>query len=79
MPNVKIILDKDETQEEAENMLLKALTSHVNGDIHVKESFEDPAMIDAWNRLSKLHDDVYKDMIAEINDALDSEYQDGYK
>jgi hypothetical protein len=78
MADVKIILEKGETQQEAEEALLKALNSHSSGDIHFTESFEDPAMVDATHKMEKMHKDMYNEMIREINEALDDEYSDGF-
>lgn len=74
---VKIILEKHETMEEAEETLYKALDLHRTGDIHLQESFDDPAMIDVSQRMEKIYEDIYKEMMEEITDALDEDYS-GY-
>lgn len=71
MPKVKIQLNKHETIEEADEALLKALLHHVNGDVHLKESFDDPAMVDISQRMADMHEKVYKEMLQEIIEALD--------
>lgn len=75
MPQVKILLEPGETQEQAEEILLKALKHKQSLD--PEESFGDPAMTDMSHKLFKAHADMYPDMIAEINEALDAEYLDG--
>ena len=77
MAKVKIELDKDEDILEADETLFKALNHHRNGDAHLTESFDDPAMVDASRKLFKVHEDIYKDLIQEINEELDKEYMDG--
>jgi hypothetical protein len=74
MAKVKIFLDENETLEDAEDTLRKALDLHVSGDIHDGESFSDPAMIDTAVILERLHEDMYKKMIAEILQTLDRDY-----
>jgi len=78
MAKVKIILDKDETLEDAEADIVKAINHHSSGDVHSEEQFLDPAMIDVANRLEKLHQDEYKALLNEIFDALDGDYSNGY-
>ncbi len=74
MAEVKITLDKDETELDAHIALSKALDLQNSGDTHIRESFEDAAMIDASQQMAKVHDDIYTDMMQEIRDALDQEY-----
>lgn len=71
---VKIILDKNETVEEAEELLFKALDLHRTGEVHTRESFDDPAMVDIEDRVLKSYSDMHKDMLEEISEALDEEY-----
>lgn len=71
---IKIILDKDQTKEEAEDLLFKALELHKNGEVHIDESFDDAAMIDTENRLKTIHSKIYADMLEEINEALEEQY-----
>jgi len=73
MPKVKIILEKGETPEQAEELLLKAFEAKSNGDIH-SEDFSDPAMSNALARMLKIHEDNYEAMLQEILQALDEEY-----
>ena len=74
MTKVKIFLEKYEDELDAHIALSKALDLHNSGDIHVRETFEDPAMIDVSQQLDKAHKDIYTDMIREIQDELDKEY-----
>jgi hypothetical protein len=73
MPNVKIFLDKDETPEQAEDLLFKAMESQRNGDIH-QDEFSDPAMRDLLDRMQKIYKDSYDELLQEIMEALDKEY-----
>ncbi len=77
MPKIKVLLEKGETVFEAENLLLKALSSHTTGELHEEDRFEDPAMQDLVIRLEEEHSKMFKDMLSEIQEALDSEYQNG--
>ncbi len=74
MAKVKIFLDKDETMQEAEESLFKALNHHSSGDVHEEESFADPAMTDLFNKLQQLHKTIYAEMLMDINDVLDQDY-----
>ena len=74
MAKVKILLEKGEDEIDAHVALTKALDLHNSGDIHLRESFEDPAMIDVSQQMMKVHNDIYTDMIQEIQDELDKEY-----
>lgn len=74
MPKVKILLEKGEDELDAHIALYKALDLHNSGDIHMRESFEDPAMIDASQQMDKIHKDIYQDMIQEIQGELDKEF-----
>lgn len=78
MAKIKVILENGETILDADNKLLKALNHHASGDIHIKESFEDPVMIDVTHFMESEYQKIYKDMIQEINDVLDEEYANGY-
>ena len=73
MTKIKILLDKNETPEEAEEILYKALNAQRNGDIHT-EDFSDPAMVDVVSVMEKFHKYIYVDMMREIQEVLDREY-----
>lgn len=74
MAKVKIFLEKGESMADAEEMLSKALKLHSSGDIHVEESFDDPAMIHAAERMQNIHEDIYDDMLKEILEEINKEY-----
>jgi hypothetical protein len=78
MPKIKVILEKGETAFEADNLLFKALNSHNTGELHEGDAFDDPAMQDLINRVEAEHAKMFKEMMSEINDALDEEYHNGY-
>ena len=78
MAKIKIILEKGETEREAEESLLKAITSHNSGEVHT-EGFDDQAMNDVTMTMEQLHEKMYQEMLEEINDALDSEYRNGHE
>lgn len=73
MAEVKILLQKGESIDDAEDLLFKALTKKLNPE----ESFNDPAMIDLSEHVMRIHKQMYVDMIREISDALDAEFSDG--
>lgn len=78
MAKIKVELEPGEDILSADEALFKALDHHRSGDAHLRESFDDPAMVDLSKRLFQAHEDIYEDMINEINEALDEDYQDGY-
>lgn len=78
MAKVKIFLEEDETLQEAEDSLFKALNHHNSGDVH-GESFQDPAMVSVANKLEDLHSKMYHSMLQDIFEALDQDFsQNGY-
>ena len=74
MSKVTIVLEGDETHDEVEDNLLKALTSKVSGDIHAKEKFDDPALQHVAQTMERLHREIYQEMIEEIQEALVKEH-----
>ena len=74
MARVKILLDKNETLDEVDSLLLKAMDLHTSGDVHDDEMFEDPAMADVNQRMNDIQKRIYDEMIEEIIMELDSEY-----
>lgn len=74
MAKVKIILEKGETQHEAEQALAKALNHHASGDVHSSHSFQDPAMVDCSNRMEEIFKRINQEMLQEIGEALDEDY-----
>ncbi len=77
MANVKIMLGKDETVEEAKDALFKALNTQRNGDSHT-ENFSDPAMRNTISRMQEAYRKIYNEMVQEIFEELDREYSDGH-
>lgn len=80
MAKVKIILNPGETQQDAEDSLLKALQHHNSGDVHSSHTFQDPAMVAVAEKLELEGQKIYQDMMTEIFEELDKDYHtDGYK
>lgn len=75
MSKVKIFLGKNETIEDAELDLFKALNHHVSGEVHQSDNFEDPAIKASADQLEIIHKKIYKEMIDEINLELEKEYK----
>ena len=76
MAKIQIFLDKDETPEQAEDLLFKAIESQRNGELH-QDEFSDPAMKNALDRMEKIYKDNYAELLQEIMQALDEEYDNG--
>lgn len=68
----KIILEKNETRDEAEEVLLKALESHRTGSSH-SEEFPDKTMEHVANKLKNKHQSMFREMLREIDQLLDEE------
>jgi len=71
---IKIIIPKGMDPLEADMQLLKALNHHANGGVHSQESFDDPAMVDLSEKVITAHERMYADMLEEIFEVLDPEY-----
>jgi phosphopantetheinyl transferase (holo-ACP synthase) len=67
---VRIELEKGETREDAKEALLKALNSQRNGSAH-GDQFPDPAMEYMANKLKKRYNEIWTEMLQEINEELD--------
>lgn len=76
MADVKIILQKGETPEQAEELIFKAFEAQRTGEMH-KEEFNDPAMVDLINRMQMLHEAEYELMMQEIAQVIDEEHHNG--
>ncbi len=76
MSKVKIYLAPGETLRDAEDSLLKALNHHNSGDVHV-ETFQDPAMDNVADRMISAHSKIYQEMLQEIFEELDKDYNSG--
>ena len=77
MTKVKVIAEKGESLDEAEEKLYKALNAHRTGDLHT-EDFSDPAMKDLVERMTLKHEIIYKEMMDEIFEVLDEEYNGNF-
>jgi hypothetical protein len=77
MAKVKVYTEGDETHFDVDRDLYKALDHHASGDVHMRESFDDPAMVALSRKLDNLHEQIYKDMLEEIQAVLDEEYEGG--
>ena len=69
---VDITLDQDETIEEAEDNLFKALSHQRQGDTH-KEDFHQPSARAVCKKLISAHAKTMKAIYQEIEEALDEE------
>lgn len=74
MAKVKIFLEENETVQDAEDSLFKALNHHNSGDVHASHTFQDPAMVAVADRMEDIHKKIYQDMMTEIFEVLDKEY-----
>ena len=74
---IKIQLDKNQTPEEADNSLFKALSLHANGDAH-EDKFDDPVMQDLLDDLERKFAEMLSGTMAEIHNELDMEHTDDY-
>jgi hypothetical protein len=72
MASVKIILENGESEEEAQELLVKALTSQDEGVSH-KETFHQPAARDVVDRLMSEYDKMMDSMLREILELIDNE------
>lgn len=72
MAVVKILLEDNETPEEAEEMLLKALTHHSAGGEH-KEDFTQPAARDVVHTLLNEHSKMWNNILKEIFEVIDED------
>lgn len=69
---VKIELDKNQTREEAEELLYKALDSHRKGAQHGEE-FQDPVMAELYSEMKANYGEIYYSMLDQINALIDKE------
>jgi len=78
MAKIKIHLEKHETPELVDEMLIKALALHTNGDVHEGEKYGDVAIQNVVDYLSSLWENEWKELSEEIAEALRSEYEKDY-
>ncbi len=69
---VKIERDSDQTEDEAEELLFKALSAQRNGNAHTGDHFPDAAMDHAANKMEVSYNKMLEDMLLEINGVLDN-------
>lgn len=74
MAKLKILLEKGETLQEAEDLIFKALNHHNNGDVHSSHQFEDPAMVSVSERMEEIFKKINAEMMQEINEVLDEDH-----
>lgn len=73
---VKVILDRAQNPEDAEEILYKALDAHRNGNAHSNdEKFQDAAMQDVAEKLKHTYKQMFTTMLQEIFEELDKEYE----
>ena len=72
MAEVKIYLDPHETEEDAHDLLRKALEHHEGGGEH-QETFHQPAARDVCNQMVVEHDRMWARMLREISAVIDEE------
>lgn len=72
MAKIEIHLEKGETEEEVEEMLIKAFQHHAAGKEH-KEAFHEPAARDVFNKMINVHDKMWDKTLREILAVLDEE------
>lgn len=78
MAKVKIILDRGETQHDAEQALIKAINHHSSGEVHSSHVFTDPAAESAAYKMQDTFNKINTEMMEEIFQTLDEDYKDGY-
>ncbi len=72
MATVKFILEASESEEEAKEMLLKALSLQASGDVHT-EAFAQPGVEAVVKRMEADHAAMWKAMLAEIEAVIEGE------
>lgn len=66
----KIILEKNETPEEAEEFLLKALGAQHRGDTH-SHAFPDPGIDHVSESMKRKHAEMMERLLKEISEILE--------
>ena len=72
MATVKVFLEPHETEDDARDLLVKALTHHEAGGEH-KEAFHQPAARDVFTKMINEHDKIWQQMLKEISAVIDDE------
>ena len=66
---VKLEYEAGENPLEADELLVKALTQHAQGEGH-KEDFQDPAARDLMSKIVKKHEKMFDKMMREIIEEI---------
>jgi hypothetical protein len=74
MATVRIILDPHESEADARELLVKALTHHEDGAQH-KQTFLQPAARDVYEKMMVEHEAMFSKMLKEINQVIDEEVE----
>lgn len=72
MATVKIFLELNETEQEAKETLLKALSSAVSEEDDAA-AFPNPAAQDVYNILMQSHQDIWDRLLRDISIIIDEE------
>ena len=72
MAKVKIYLEPGETQDDVQELLIKAFQHHSAGAEH-KQAFHDPAARDAFNKMINAHSKMFERMLKEVNQVIDED------
>jgi hypothetical protein len=72
MAKVELHLEPGETEEEVQEMLIKAFQHHAAGKEH-KEAFHEPAARDVFNYMINQHDKTWAKILQEVSVVLDEE------
>lgn len=79
MARVKILLDQNEDQLDADLAINKAFNLHASGAVHDQEKFNDPAVQHALEQVVDAYAKMYAQLLREISAVLDEEFSDGYQ
>ena len=71
MARVRILLEKEETLEEVEELLEKAIKYKSEGKVHDRESFDDESMIPLSKYIEDAFEKTYSAILKDIEKVLD--------
>lgn len=72
MATVKIFLEPYETEDDAREVLVKALSHHEAGGEH-QEAFHQPAARDVFSKMIVEHEKMWQRMLKEVSAVIDEE------
>lgn len=72
MATVKVFLEPHETEDDARDLLVKALTHHEGGGEH-KETFQQPAARDVFAKMMIEHGKMWQKILKEISVIIEDE------